>query len=170
MKYMTELSFRCFSNPSLDEHNAVLARQSENRETSKPAEPSGVGSPIRSCSMKRALERLGLVSLCMLVVGDTVGQDDAVPAVSGVSMFTAPASGDTYQFGVPIEVRVDSTGSSPSPVLPGSSSRWAATRAPWGSRIARDPSPAPARCSSGTRWWRRTATPTGSAWRRMRSG
>ncbi len=42
-----------------------------------------------------------------LSVNNIVAEDTDVPAVSEVSMFSAPASGDTYQFGDPIEVRVD---------------------------------------------------------------
>ena len=46
-------------------------------------------------------------ALGALAVGEVVAEGADVPAVSEVSMFTAPASGDTYQFGDPIEVRVD---------------------------------------------------------------
>ena len=45
--------------------------------------------------------------LGVLAVGEVGAEGTDVPAVSEVSMFSAPASGDTYQFGDPIEVRVD---------------------------------------------------------------
>ncbi len=46
-------------------------------------------------------------ALGALSVGEVAAQDTDVPAVSGVSMSSAPASGDTYQRGDPIEIRVD---------------------------------------------------------------
>ena len=46
-------------------------------------------------------------ALGVLAVSEVVGQEADVPAVSEVSMFSAPASGDTHEFGDPIEVRVD---------------------------------------------------------------
>ena len=46
-------------------------------------------------------------ALGVLGVGEVGAEGTDVPAVSKVSMFSAPASGDTYQFGDPIEIRVD---------------------------------------------------------------
>ena len=46
-------------------------------------------------------------ALGALSVGEVVAEDTDVPSVSEVSMSTAPASGDAYQFGDPIEIRVD---------------------------------------------------------------
>ncbi|MCY4375670.1 MAG: hypothetical protein OXC31_18070, partial [Spirochaetaceae bacterium] len=50
---------------------------------------------------------LAILVLSLLAVGAATAQETAAPSVSDVSLFTAPASGDTYQRGDPIEVRVD---------------------------------------------------------------
>ena len=63
--------------------------------------------------VSRAARMAGLVTFVVvgalgaLSVGEVMAQGTDVPAVSEVSMFSAPASGDTYQRGDPIEIRVD---------------------------------------------------------------
>ena len=50
---------------------------------------------------------LAILALGLFAAGGAAAQETPAPAVSGVSLFTAPAGGDTYQRGDPIEVRVD---------------------------------------------------------------
>ena len=105
-----------------------------------------------------------------LAVSEVVAQETDVPPVSEVSMFSAPASGDTYQFGDPIEVRVDFdrvvtvTGTPQINLTAGDNTRAVGLRG-----LPSTFGHAPVRCSSGTRWWRRTATRTASVSRPMRS-
>ena len=60
---------------------------------------------------RRRIARLAgwvtLVIVSTLAISDIMAQDNAIPRVSGVSLSTAPASGDTYQRGDPIEIRID---------------------------------------------------------------
>ena len=62
---------------------------------------------IGRCRTKRIVGFVILLIMGALPISDITAQDNAIPSVSGISMFTAPASGDTYQRGDPIEIRVD---------------------------------------------------------------
>ena len=71
------------------------------------------GCTLRRGSGRNADRRIGR-RMCLFAmfaglfaVSGATAQETPAPAVSGVSLFTAPASGDTYQRGDPIEVRVD---------------------------------------------------------------
>ena len=50
---------------------------------------------------------MAILAAGLFAASGAAAQETPAPAVSGVSLFTAPASGDTYQRGDPIEVRVD---------------------------------------------------------------
>ena len=68
-------------------------------------------APGSFCIGRRCIARLAgcvtLVIVSTLAISDIMAQDNAIPRVSGVSLSTAPASGDTYQRGDPIEIRID---------------------------------------------------------------
>ena len=67
-------------------------------------------SPVARRLVRHRARLLGVLALLaagLFAVHGAAAQETPAPAVSGVSLFTAPASGDTYQRGDPIEVRVD---------------------------------------------------------------
>ena len=61
----------------------------------------------RPSPVARRLIGLAILAAGLFAVHGAAAQETPAPAVSGVSLRTAPASGDTYQRGDPIEVRID---------------------------------------------------------------
>ena len=74
--------------------------------TSRRMPLQGPGGGAGRRTMRRAC-LFAIVAAGLFTAGDARAQETTAPAVSKVSWFSAPASGDTYQRGDPIEVRVD---------------------------------------------------------------
>ena len=87
------------TGPAIDNNRIVRDMNQQHRAAPAP----GIGR----CRTKWVVGFVILVIMGALPISDIMAQDNAIPSVSGISMFTAPASGDTYQRGDPIEIRVD---------------------------------------------------------------